>query len=156
MQNRVSTPARVGQIAVLTVAFSALMAAALRFYLNTRIDALSDGRVTAQTVDDIKMVADVGLLVMSSLAVVAALTLSWWLARVHTTADFRPGPGGIAALIGGVAGVALIAIFFFLDQETVAGTLAANSLIVLGLGLIIASCIATVRTIGRIDLRKPA
>lgn len=156
LRNRTTTPARTSQIALLVVAISALAAAALRFYLNTRLDGFGAGRVTAQSVDDITMVADVGLLVMAGLAVVAAATLIWWFTMARATADFHPGPAGVVALGSAIAGAALVATFFFLEQDTVAAGLAANSLIIIGLGLVMTSCLATVRTVGRIDLEKPA
>ncbi len=156
LRNRVTTPARISQIAVLLVAFSALAAAGLRFYLNTLIDAFRDGQISTQTLDDVTMVADIGLLVMAGLAVAAIATLAWWFSRAYATSNFRPGPAGVVALVSTVAGIALVATFFFIEQETVAEALAANSLIVIGLGLILTACLATVRTIGRIDLKEPA
>ncbi len=155
LQDRTTTAARVSQIALLLVAFGALAAAALRFYLNTKIDAFGNGNATARSVDDVRLVANVGLLVFAGLAAVAIAILVWWFVTVRPNANFQPGPAGVAALVGTITGIALVATFYFIEQATVAEALAANSLIVLGLGLLIAACLAAVRTVGRIDLREP-
>jgi hypothetical protein len=156
IQDRPGAAARTSQIALAVVALSGLVAAGLRFYLNTRIDAFGKGQATAQEVDDVTLVADVALLVMAALAIIALGTLLLWFAKARATSSFRPGPGDWLALAGVVAGIGLVITFVLFERQTVAEDLASNSLIVLGLGLLVASCLATMRTVGRIDLRKPA
>ena len=155
IQDRPSATARTAQVALATVAFSGLVAAGLRFYLNTRIDAFGKGEATAQEVDDITLVADVGLLIMAALAIIAVGTLAWWFAKARATSSSRLGPADWLALAGLVAGIGLVTTFVLLDRQTVAADLAANSLVVLGLGLLVASTLASIRTVGRIDLGKP-
>lgn len=156
LRDRTTVPARASQIATLMVALSAIAAAGIRFYLNTLIEAFGKGEVSAQAVTDIEVVADMGLLVMAILAAVTAGTSTWWVTRAHETANFKPGPAGIVALISAVAGIAIVVTFFLIEVETVSEAIAANALIVLGLGLLMAACLATVRTIGRIDLEEHA
>ena len=155
IQNRPGASARTSQTALAVVAVSALVAAGLRFYLNTRIDAFGKGLATAQELDDITLVADVALLVMAALAIIAVGMLLWWFAKARATSIFQPVPADWLALAGVVAGIGLVTIFVLLERQTVAEDLAANSLIVLGLGLLVASCLATIRTVSRIDIRKP-
>lgn len=103
------------------------------------------------------MAADIGLLVAAGLAALAGLTLIIWAIRTRAKSDFRPGTAGLVALISGASGIAIVATMVFaIEQETVSEALAVNSLIVLGLGLVIVACLATVRTVGRIDLKEPA
>ncbi len=156
LQRQVSLPGRVGQTFVLLTAFAALLAAGLHFYLNTRLDAFSDGQATAQAVDDVEMVADMTLLVVAGLTFLAALALGVWVLRSRGTRDMRPGKAGIVAVLSFVAGIAVVTVSFIVKKETVTEAIAANSLIVLGLGLLMTACLATVRTIERIDRKEPA
>ena len=156
LQRRVSLAGRVGQTMVLITALAALAAAGLHFFLNTRLDAFGNGRVSAQAVDDVELVADMSLLVVAGLAILAAMALGWWMIKAFSTSDFRPGKAGIVALLAFVAGVAVVATSFAVKKETVTEAIAANSLIVLGLGLLMTACLATVRTVDRIDRKEPA
>ncbi len=156
LQRHVSLPGRVGQTLVLLTAFAALLAAAVHFYLNTRLDAFGNGEATAQAVDDVEVVADMTLLVVAGLTVLAALALVVWLIRSKGTRDLRPGKAGIVALLSFVAGIAVVTVSFIVKKETVTEAIAANSLIVLGLGLLMTACLATVRTIEHIDREEPA
>ncbi len=156
LQHHVGLSARIGQVLVMLTALSALAAAGIHFYLNTRLDAFSSGQVSARLVDDVEQIADISLLVVGGLIVVAALALLVWLIKARPTADFRPGKGGVVALMSFVAGVAVVVTSFFIKKDTVTEAIAANSLIVLGLGLLMTACLATVRTVERIDLKEPA
>ena len=156
LQRYVTLPARVGQALVLLAALAALSAAGIHFYLNTRLDAFRDGGVSARLIDDIEVVADMSLLVAGGFLLIAGIVLIWWLVRTWPTGDFRPGKGGVVALISLIAGIALIGGSYALETQTVTEAIAVNSLIVLGLGLIMTACLATVRTIERIDRKEPA
>ncbi|MCP4966264.1 MAG: hypothetical protein GY926_13660 [bacterium] len=155
IQNRPGAAARTAQVALATVAFSGLVAAGLRFYLNTRIDAFGKGEATAQEVEDVTLVADIGLLIMAALAIIAVVMLAWWYIKARATSRFRLAPADWLALAVLVAGIGLVTTFVLLDRQTVAADLAANSLVVLGLGLLVASSAAAIRTVGRMDLGKP-
>ncbi len=155
LRHKTTVSARVSQMATMLVALSALVAAGLRFFLNTRIDAFGNGRVDAQAVRDAERLSDIGLLIVVGLAIVALASLIWWLLTAYDSANFQPGPAGIVAALSAVAGSALVAVFYFAEPKTVSEALGANSLIVLGLGLLMMACLATVRTVGRIDLLEP-
>lgn len=156
LQRYVTLPGRVGQALVLLAALGALAAAGIHFFLNTRLDAFANQQISARSVDDVEMVADVSLIVVASLLGLAVLGLIWWLVRALPASDFRPGKAGLVALLSFVAGVAVVATSFVIKKETVTEAIAANSLIVLGLGLLMTACLATVRTVDRIDRKEPA
>jgi hypothetical protein len=144
-------PARTSRVAVLVVALGALIAAGIRFFLNTRLEAFGEGSISARALNDVETVADVALLVVAGMAVIAGGILIWWLTRVQGRSRFRPGPAETIALGAGVSGIALIATFMMLEQDSVTAAIAANSLVVLGLGMVMAACLATVRSITRIE-----
>ncbi len=155
LQRDVTLPGRIGQSLVLLAALGALSAAAIHFYLNTRLNAFSEGRVTASAIDDLATVADMSLLVLAGLVVIAAGGLGWWVYRALPMADFRLGQAGTVALVALVAGTGLVVWPVTLDAATVTEAIGANSLIVLGLGLLMAACLATVRSVDRIDRKEP-
>ena len=149
-------PGRVGQALVLLAALGALSAAAIHFYLNTQLNAFRNGTATARTIDDLRTIADMSLIVAAILMVVAAGALGWWAYRSLPGTDFFPGQGGIIAIAALVAGVGLVVWAVLLDATSVTRAISTNSLIVLGLGLVMASCLAAVRTVERIDRKEPA
>lgn len=144
-------PARTSRVAILIVALGALIAAGIRFFLNTRLEAFGEGSISARALNDVETAADVALLVVAGLALIAGGILIWWLTRVKGRSRFRPGPAEVIALVAGVSGIALIAIFMALEQDSVTTAIAANSLVVLGLGMVMAACLATVRSVTRIE-----
>jgi hypothetical protein len=148
-------PARTARFAVLLVALGALFAAAARFYLNTRLDSFGRGNESAQVVHDVELVADIALLVVAGLAVFAGAALIFWLVMAEGDARFRPGPPEFISLAAGLSGVALIVIFMMIDQDSVTTAIAANSLVILGLGLVMLGCLALVRSVTRIEFQSP-
>ncbi len=155
LQHRVTIPARVSQVAALVAAVSALAAAAIHFFLNTRLDAFSDGLVSAGTVDDVELVADISLAVVAALILVAVAAVGLWLFRIRPMADARPGKAGLVALLSLLGGIGVVATSFAIKKETVTEAIAANSLIVLGLALVLTACLVTIRTVQRIELEDP-
>lgn len=153
-QHYVTIPGRIGQVTVLLAAVAAVAAAGVHFFLNTRLDALSKGTISAAAVDDVELIADISLAVVAALLAVAGVALGWWLIRVRSTADLRPGKAGIATILSLLAGIAVVATSFAIKKDTVTEAIAANSLIVLGLGLVLTSCVAAARTVQRIDLEE--
>jgi hypothetical protein len=156
VRRQVTLPGRVSQALVLLAAFGALVAAAIHFYVNTRLNAFAEGRATERTIDDLQVIADISLIVAASLIAVAAAGLGWWAYRSRTDADFRPGQAGILALSTLIAGWALVGWALTLDSATVTEAIGVNSLVVLGLGLVMTACLATVRFVERIDRKEPA
>ena len=156
LRHHVTQPGRVGQVMVLLAAFGALSAAVIHYYLNTRLSAFSAGGVPAHTIKDLQAIADMSLIVASLLVALAVVGLGWWAYRSQLDVDFRPGQGGIVAVGALVAGVGLVAWALLLDASNVAEAIGINSLIVLGLGLVMAACLAAVRTVDRIDRKEPA
>ncbi len=148
-----TAPARIGQVGVLLVALGAVAAAALHFYLNTRLDGFRQGRISAGAVDNARLAADISLLVVAGLAVVAALILLWWVIKARGHASFRPGGIETLALTAGLGGAVLIGVFVYLDQDSINGEIAANSLVILGLGLLMLAASAVVRSVQRIEFR---
>jgi len=155
LRRQVTLPGRIGQALVLLAALGALTAAAIHFYLNTRLNAFAEGRATAQTVEDLRMIADMSLIVAAGLMAVAAAAMGWWTYRSRTDADFRPGQAGILAVGTLITGSALVGWALTLDRSTVTEAIGVNSLVVLGLGLVMTACLAAVRTVERIDRKEP-
>lgn len=145
------TAARIGQLAVLVFALGALVASIVRLYLNTRLDGYADGRVSSRLVADVELAADIALFVAGGLAVLAIAALVVWLIRRSSETRFRPGLSGFVALIATIAGGGLVGYFLASAKETVADALTANSMIIVGLGLMMTASLAIVRTVSRIE-----
>jgi len=156
LRHAVSRPGRVGQGAMLLTALSALASAGIHFYMNTQLDAYGNGATTASAVNRIGRATDISLIAVAGLALLGGVALLWWFLTSRPTADFRPGKGGLVALLCFFAGTGIIGGSFLIPRETITEAIGANTLIVLGLGLLMASCLAVVRTVERIDLREPA
>lgn len=147
------TAARVGQIFALIAAVAALVSSVLYLVLNVQLERYADGTVSEQAISDIRTTAEASLLVLAGLAAVALLSLGWWMVKAYPSARFRPGPAGMIALPAFFGGTALVAYFALQESSTVANDLTANSLVVLGLGLIMVAGLSAVRTVGRIEGR---
>jgi hypothetical protein len=153
LARRASVPARIVQtIAVLTT-LSAVGAAAVHFYLNTQLEALADGRTSEARISDIETVADISLIVVAGVA--TAMVLGWlvWRWHIRTAYDPTAGKAGKVAMLAFVAGIGVTVGFYLLRGDTVAEGIAANSLIVIGLGLVTAASLLTGRTVSRIEDR---
>jgi len=153
LARRVSVAARLVQTLALVTALAAVAAGATYFYLNTRLEAFDAGRASAGSISDIELVADGGLLVVG---VLAALTMSAWLVwrwRIRRAHNTSSGRAGLVALLALVAGAGVIAGFYLLRQDTATERIAANSLIILGLGLVLAAFLIVTRVVGRIERR---
>lgn len=144
--------ARAGQVSMLMVAVAGLVATALRFYLNTRLDAFGDGTISQRALGDTRTVADASLLVMLGLVVIALGTLVWWMLKTENRSSLQPGSAVSLVIATAVVGATMVTLFYLLENETVADAITANTLIILGLGLVMMSCLGTVRAIGRIEL----
>ena len=155
LRHHVTRQGRVGQGLVLLAALAALSAAAIHFYLNTQLNAFSDGTVTARTIDDLRTIADMSLIVAGTLLVLAAVGLGWWAYRSLPGTHLRLGQGGVVAIGALAAGTGLVVAALLLDADSVTQAIGTNSLIVLGLGLVMAACVAAARTVDRIDRREP-
>ena len=155
LQRYVSIPGRVGQILVLLAAIGALASAGIHFFLNIRLESFSAGNTTADRIDDIELIADWSLAGVIGLVAIAAIALAVWWLRSRSERDFRPGKAGLVALLAFISGAAVTGASFAVKKETVNEAIAANSLIVLGLGLLMTACLAVVRTVDRIDRREP-
>jgi hypothetical protein len=147
--------ARIGQVSVLIVAVAGLVAAASRFYFSARLDAFGDGTISQRALGDAKTVADASLIVMLGLVVIALGTLVWWMLKSQSRSSLRPGSGVSLVIATAVGGATMVTVFYLLESETVADATTANTLMTLGLGLVMMSCLGTVRTIGRIELEDP-
>lgn len=144
-------PARFAQLTTLLFSLSAVVAAMVHFYLNTQLDGYASGEVSDTAIGDLNTVAEVSLLVTAGFAIVALAMLAWWMIIRRKAVSLRPGPSGIIAPIGALAGGSVIGVFYTMDQDTVAEALTANSFIILGLGFLMVAGLAAVRTLGRIE-----
>lgn len=147
---RVSIAARTVQALAVTTALVTLGAGAVHFYLNTQLGALSRGEASRATISDLELAADVSLLVVAGLVVLTLAAFTWWRWRVRKT-GIRNGKAGAVALLSLVAGIAVVATFHTLRQDTITEGIAANSLIILGLGLLLAAALVVAPTVGRLD-----
>lgn len=144
--------ARVGQALVMVAAFAALVSSALYLVLNVQLERFAEGEVSAGTVIDFRHIAEVSLLVLAGLSAIALMSLVWWMLETVPLSRFGPGPAGMVALPAFLGGTALVAIFALEDSATVADSLTANSLVVLGLGLLMVSGLATIRIVRRVEI----
>lgn len=149
---RVSIAARTVQLLAIATAVVTLGAGAIHFYLNTQIEALSRGEVSATSVSDLELVADLSLVVVAGLILLTLLGFIAWRWRIRDY-GIRNGRAGAVALLSLGAGIAVVVTFHFLRQDTITESIAANSLIILGLGLLIAAALVIAPTVGRIDQR---
>jgi hypothetical protein len=155
-QHHVTIPARVTQTLLGLSAVAALAAAGIHFFLNTRLDAFVDGTTSSGAVDDAELVADMSLAILAGLLLLTVLALVFWLIQSRHSARSRPGKGGLVALLSFLGGAAVVTTSLVIRRETVTEAIAANSLIVIGLGLVITGCIAAVLTVQRVALGQPA
>jgi hypothetical protein len=153
LARRASVPARIVQTLAVLTTFSAVVAAAVHFYLNTQLEAFSEGRISEARISDIETVADISLLTVAG--VVMAMMLGWLVWRWHMRTAYDPSAGkvGKVAMLAFVAGIGVTVGFYLLRGDTVTEGIAANSLIVIGLGLVTAASLLTGRTVSRIEDR---
>jgi hypothetical protein len=152
LARRVSIAARVVQTLSVVTAIITLVAGATHFYLNTQLTALNRGDASARTVSDLEQVADAGLLVVAALALLTILAVVGWRWRMRHR-GITSGKASAVALFAFLAGGVDTATFYILRRDTVTEAIAANSLIVLGLGLIVAATLILATTVGRLDRR---
>jgi len=150
---RASVPARIVQTLAVLTTLSALGAAAVHFYLNTQLEAFAEGRISEARISDIETVADISLIAVAG--VVVAMVLGWlvWRRHIRTTYDPTAGKAGKVAMLAFVAGIGVTVGFYLLRGDTVTEGIAANSLIVIGLGLVAAASVLTGRIVSRIEDR---
>lgn len=149
-------PIRFSQTAVLLFSMSAVVAAALYLYFNTQLDAFATGQVSPGALADVEATAQASLIVLAGLAVIALGTMLWWILKRDKRLSLRPGISGVLAPLTAAGGAALVGFFVFTSQNTVADAMTANTYVILGLGLLMLAGLAVVRTIGRIEHRKPS
>ena len=147
------TPAQMSQILVLVAALAALVSSVLFLFANVELDRFASGKVSASTAANIQSLAEMSLVVLAGLGAIALAGVGWWMIKAFPVRGFRPGPAEFVALTALLGGTAMVLGLALSEPETVAGALTANSLVVLGLGLLMAAGLAAVRTISRIDSR---
>lgn len=146
-------PAKISQIAVLITAFSALVSAVLYLLLNIQLERFAAGDTSEEAVRDVRAVAEAGLLVLAGLAILSLIMLAWWMIKAHARNRLRPGLAGLIAVPALLGGSALVGYFALREKSTVADALTANSLIIVGLGLLMLASLAAIRTISRVEIR---
>jgi hypothetical protein len=152
---QVSIHARAAQFALLLAALTALVSAGLHFYHNIRLDAFGDGRIAAETLRTVEQVTQTSRYVVAGTVLVTLAALGWWVIKTRPT-DFDAERAGILALLSFLAACGIVAGSLAIDKDTTTRAIGFNTLIVLGLGLLMAACLAMVRTVERIDLNEPA
>lgn len=146
-------PAQVSQILVLVAALAALVSSVIFLFANIELDRFASGKTSAGTATNIQSLAEMSLVALAVLGVIALAGVGWWMIKAFPVRGFRPGPAEFVALAALLGGTAMVLALAMSEPETVAGALTANSLVVLGLGLLMAAGLAAVRTISRIDGR---
>ena len=146
-------PAKVSQMAVLSTALAALVSAVLYLFLNIQLDRFAAGNVSGGAVRDVRTVAEGSLLVVAGLGIVSLITFVWWTIKARPHHPLQFGLAGWIALPAWLGGAALVGFSALLEKATVADELTANSLIVIGLGLLMLAGLATIRSISRIVIR---
>ncbi len=149
---RVSIAARVVQTLAMITAVVTLGAGGVHFYLNTQLEASGRGEVALRTISDLQQVADIGLAVVAGTALVTILALAGWRWTVRGKGA-STGKAGAVALLACIAGGSVVGAFYTLRRDTVTESIAANSLIILGLGLVVAAALIIVPAVGRVDRR---
>lgn len=149
LARRVSVMARFVEAIAIVTALAGLGAAATHFYLNTRLEAAGRGTLAVTNLDDLEQIAEVSLLVVAGLAAVAVLGLVLWKITGHSHGS--AGRTGALAWIALVAGATVVTVFYLLRRETVTEAIAANALIILGLGLVVSAFVVLARLVDRLD-----
>lgn len=153
LARRVSVGARLVQILAVATAIAAIGAGATHFYLNTRLEASNAGLASAESISDIELVADAGLLVVAGLTAMTLLAWLVWRWRIRKAEHTSSGRAGFIAFLALVAGLGVVTSFYLLRQDSVTGRIAANSLIILGLGLVLAAFLIVTRVVSTIERR---
>lgn len=149
LARRISITARVVETIAILTAVSGLGAAAIHFYLNTRLEAAGRGTLVVTNLDDLERIADISLLAVGGLSAITIMGLLLWRATGHSHG--RPGRTGFLAWIALVAGIAVVVVFYLLRRDTVTEAIAANALIILGLGLVVSAFVVLARLVDRLD-----
>ena len=153
LARRVSVIGRVVEVFSILTAVAGLGSAGIHFYLNTRLEVWSRGRLVVENIDEIETIAEISLLVAAGLAALSLLTLLLW--RVIKRPQRRAaGRTGALAALALVSGTAVVATFYLLRRETATEAIAANALIILGLGLIVSSFLIIARLVDRLDQKE--
>jgi hypothetical protein len=153
LARRVSIPARIVETLTVVTTLAAVGAAAGHFYLNTQLEAFAEGRISEARISDIETVADISLITVAGLILATVLGWLLWRRRIRSTDDPTAGKAGTVAMLAFVAGVGVTAGSYLLRKDTVTEGIAANSLIVIGLGLVAAASLLTGRIVSTIEHR---
>lgn len=153
LARRVSIPARIVETLTVVTTLTAVGAAAVHFYLNTQLEAFAEGRISEARISDVETVADISLITVAGLILATVLGWLLWRWRVRSADDPTAGKAGTVAMLAFVAGVVVTVGFYLLGKDTVTEGIAANSLIVIGLGLVAAASLLTGRIVSRVEDR---
>jgi hypothetical protein len=146
-------PAKVSQIAVLVAGFAALASAGLHLVLNIQLDRFTAGDVSAGAIADLRTVAEASTLVLAALSILSLAMFVWWMIKALPRHSLGSRAAGWVALLALLGGVALVTYFTLQEKTTVADELTANSLVVIGLGLLMLAALSAIRMISRVEIR---
>jgi len=142
-------PTAVAQVTLGLVAVTAVVAAGFRFYLNTRVDAFSAGRLAEDALSSTEDAATLSLYAVPIAIAVTLLILIGWLVRDRDQVTMRPGSAGTLAIGFGVVGIGLATAFSLLEPSAASRRIAANILIILGLGMLAVASLIAIRILQR-------
>lgn len=142
-------PAVVAQMTLGLVAATAVVAASFRFYLNTRVDAFSAGRLAEDALSRTEDAAALSLYAVPIAITVTLIMLIGWLVRDRDRVSMRPGSAGRLAIGFGVVGIGLATAFSLLEPGAASRRIAANILIILGLGMLAVASLIAIRILQR-------
>lgn len=145
--------AKVSQIAVLAAGFAALASAGVYVFFNIQLDRFATGDVSAGSIIDLRTVAEASILVLAALGILSLAMFVWWMIKASPRHSVGSRAAGWIALLAFLGGVALVAYFALQEKTTVADELTANSLIVIGLGLLMLAALSAIRMISRVEIR---
>jgi RNA polymerase subunit RPABC4/transcription elongation factor Spt4 len=142
-------PIRIAQVLLALVAVSGIVAASFRFYLNTRVDALAAGEIGAQGLEGPEDAAALSLYVVPIAIVLTLLVVAAWFYRDRDLIPLPTGSSGRLAVGFAIAGIALAAGFHLLSPAAPSARIAANILVILGLGMIAGASVVAIRILHR-------
>jgi hypothetical protein len=153
LARRVSVRARVVEtLAALTAVLAVTTGAAL-FFLNTRLQAVNEGSISADSISGIERAGNVGLIAVAAAAILTTLGWLIWRHNVYVTTSMRLGRTGNIALLAGLGVAIVIGSYYLLGDESVTQEIASNTIIILGLGLVATASILTMRLVEGVEHR---
>ncbi len=153
MARRVGVPARIVEITATLTAVMAVIAGAAFFFLNTRLQAVDEGRIALGSVSGLELATTIGLIIVAVAAATTALSWLVWRRTISGTGAIRDSRMGTVTLIGCLGTAIAAGSYFLLGDEAATVKIASNTIIILGLGLVATAAALTIRIVSGIEHR---